>query len=104
MGFIRYGIHAPLEAAADELLRRSMAGITSMNAKSDILTPWKQRDRLSKEVFTTDGTPDPAIRRGMYHRAANSRDAHLNSRDGVAPARRTGGSTLADFVEENSSH
>ena len=100
MGFVRTGVHRPLEDAADELLRQSMAGVTSMEAKSDILTPWKQRDRLAREVYVASGVPDSAIRQGMYHRVANPQAPHLNSRDGVAiRTRRT--DSLTSFVESH---
>jgi hypothetical protein len=88
MGIVRYGVHAPLENAADELIFGSLKGVTSQKAKSDILTRWKEHDRRSREVMSRSGTVDPAIRRGMYHRAANKSMPHLNSRDGVAPAQK----------------
>lgn len=96
---IRYGVNQPLEEMANELIRQSLAGVTARSAKADILTPWKERDRLSREVYNSSGTVDPATRRGMYHRAWNSQHSHLNSRDGVAPPRRipTG---LAEFVDK----
>lgn len=87
-GIIRYGVHAPLEAAANELIRQSLEGVTSMAAKSDILTPWKEQDRRRREVYTADGVPDESIRRGLYGRVANTRQTHLNSRDGIAQAYR----------------
>lgn len=107
MGRMRYGVHRPLEDIADQLIAESLRGVTSQAAKSDVLTPWKERDRRRREVFTGTGTPDPAIRHGMFHRAVNQSMPHLNSRDGVASAlaRRTQPSgtpvprqSLADFV------
>lgn len=89
MGEIRYGVHLPLEKAADELIFGSLRGITSQTAKKDILTPWKEMDRRSKEVMAHSGTIDPSIRRGMYHREVNRTKPYLNSRDGAAPAYRT---------------
>lgn len=80
---VHRGVHGPLERAADELIFGSLRGITSQEAKSDILTPWKEQDRHAREVLSRSGTIDPAIRRGMYHRVANTRSPHLNSRDGV---------------------
>lgn len=99
---LHHGVHHELEEAANELIRQSLAGVTARSAKSDILTPWKERDRLSKEVYSSSGVVDAATRRGMFNRAWNPQHSHLNSRDGVAPARRipTG---LADFVDRQSS-
>lgn len=85
MGQIHSGVHQQLEDAATELIRESLEGVTSMSAKSDILTPWKEVDRRRREVYTADGVPDGAVRRGMYHRAWNSRHPHLNSVDGKVP-------------------
>jgi hypothetical protein len=99
MGFVRTGVHRELEAAATELIRASLEGVTSMAAKSDILTPWKEQDRRGREVYCEAGVPDAAVRRGMYHRAWNSRDAHLNSRDGLTRGNRTG--SMADFAVEH---
>lgn len=91
-----------LEAAANELIRKSLEGVTSMAEKSDILTPWKEQDRRSREVYNPSGVADSSLRSGMYHRSWNSRDAHLNSRDGVATrGSRTGmSSSLENFVEK----
>lgn len=83
-----YGIHKELEAAADEMLRQAVAELPR-SQKMDILTPWKVRDRLSREVYTSDGAPDSAVRSGMYNRAWNPRDGHLNSRDGHVRGART---------------
>lgn len=85
MGRLHSGIHQQLDDAATELIRRSLEGVTSMSAKSDILTPWKDQDRKRREVYSKDGVPDGALRRGMYHRAWNSRHPHLNSVDGKVP-------------------
>jgi hypothetical protein len=85
MGQLHFGVHAPLEDAATELIRLSLEGVTSMSEKSDILTPWKEMDRRRREVYTESGTPDGALRRGMYHRAWNSQHRHLNSIDGKVP-------------------
>lgn len=85
MGRMHFGVHPPLEDAATELIRRSLEGVTSMSAKSDILTPWKEMDRRRREVYSESGTPDGALRRGMYHRAWNSWHPHLNGREGRVP-------------------
>jgi hypothetical protein len=81
---VRSGIHPLLEAAANELIYGSLRGITSQSAKSDILTPWKEQDRVRREVLSHTGSVDPAIRRGLYGRVANGVQSHLNSRDGWA--------------------
>jgi hypothetical protein len=89
MSPVRCGIHAPLEQAANELIFGSLKGITSQKDKSDVLTPWKENDRRSKEVLTSSGFPDAQIRRGMFHRVLNREKMYLNSREGIAPAFRT---------------
>jgi hypothetical protein len=84
---LRHGTCRELEDAADELLRLSLQGVTSREAKSDILTPWKLEDRYNHEVYTAAGVADPAVRRGIYGRAWNPKYPHLNSRDGHYPVR-----------------
>lgn len=98
---IRRGVHRPLEDAADGLIKQSLAGVTKHSEKSDILTPWKEQERLRREVYQASGAPDSAIRRGVFHRVANQTRPDLNSRDGVVRARRT--STLGAFVAEHGS-
>ena len=95
----RFGIHPLLEAEANRLIKESMAGVTSQAAKSDILTPWKEKDRRDREVYAESGAPDAAVRKGMYHRAYNPVASHLNSRDGVVRGRRTF-TALHTFVRE----
>lgn len=90
---VHCGIHGPLETAANELLWESLKGVTSQTAKSDILTPWKEQDRHNREVMSRSGVIDPSTRRGMYHRVANPRSPHLNSRDGVARGQRVTGNS-----------
>lgn len=85
MGQLHSGVHQPLDDAATELIRQSLEGVTSMSEKSDVLTPWKEMDRKRREVYTEDGVPDGAVRRGMYHRAWNSNSPHLNSVEGRVP-------------------
>lgn len=82
MGVIRSGVYLALEAEADQLLHDMLAGVKSHSEKRDVLTPWKDRDRRSREVYVPSGTPDPSNRLGMYHRAFNAKQQHLNSRDG----------------------
>ncbi len=84
MGILRYGVNRTLEDAADALLRDSLKGVTKHSEKADILTPWKEVDRKRREVYPAAGVPDRAARSGMFHRAWNSRQPHLNSRDGLA--------------------
>lgn len=81
---LRHGVHAQLEEAANELIKESLKGVTSIQAKSDILTPWKEIDRKKREVMVPSGSPDAALRRGNYHRAYNRTSPHLNAIDGVA--------------------
>lgn len=100
MGALRYGVDRKLEDEADRLIKESLAGVTSQEAKRDILTPWKQQDRWSREVYVADGVPDPSVRRGNYHRAWNPRDDHLNSRDAGAMRGRRTQSSLGAFVAE----
>lgn len=101
-GLPRYGVHQALEAEANRIIKESMAGVTSQSAKSDILTPWKEKDRRDREVYTEVGIPDAALRKGMYHRAYNSSSLHLNSRDGVLRGTRLA-STLHTFVQSHGS-
>lgn len=96
---IHYGIHSGLEEAANELLRQAVAPLPR-SEKTDVLTPWKERDRYSKEVYTRDGVPDAAIRSGMYSRAWNPQSPHLNSRPGASSTRRTEEAT-AYFPEKS---
>jgi len=80
---VRSGIHEQLEAEADALIFGSIRDVTSREEKSDILTPWKEKNRKSKEILSRTGHPiDGALRRGMYHRAYNPVQTHLNSYDG----------------------
>jgi hypothetical protein len=90
MSRLRYGIDPELEAEADRLINEQLRQEPSINAKRDVLTAWKQRDRWSREVYSTRGFPDPSVRQGLYHRAINSVQTHLNSRDGIAASARPG--------------
>lgn len=85
-GRIRYGTHLALEEAADAILYSHLRTITSREEKSDILTAWKLKNRIGREVYTANGYPDPSIRSGMFHRVLNRAKPHLNSRDGLARA------------------
>ena len=81
---MRYGTNRELEEQADALIKESLQGVTSHREKSDILTPWKWADRHRREVYTSSGTPDESIRKGMFGRVANRGRPDLNSRDGLA--------------------
>ncbi|WP_281711891.1 DUF7236 family protein [Dermacoccus nishinomiyaensis] len=80
MGRLRSGVCQELEDAAWAIIAKDLEGVTSQEAKKDILTPWKEKDRLSKEVYNSNGFAD-TMRRGMYHRAYNRTSPHLNSTD-----------------------
>ena len=99
---MRSGIHRPLEDEANRLIRESLKGVTKHSDKLDILTPWKERYRSAHETYVASGTPEPATRRGMFHRTVNSARPELNSREGVARARPGGFSgSLATFMQES---
>lgn len=101
---IRRGIHGPLEDAANAILKQALSGETRRSAKSDVLTEWKAHDRRKREIFVASGVPDPSVRRGNFHRAANPSKPELNSREGHAPARTSGSvSGLADFMTDQAS-
>jgi hypothetical protein len=102
VGQLHSGVHAPLDDAATELIRKSLEGVTSMSEKSDILTPWKEVDRRRREVYTENGVPDGSLRRGMYHRAWNSHHPHLNSVNGrvPVPADLLGGASEPRFARD----
>lgn len=74
-----HGTHRVLEDAADAILRKDLSTITRPADKSDILTPWKERDRRSREVYVPQGVPDAASRSGTFHRETNPKYPHLNS-------------------------
>ncbi|MFF7198228.1 hypothetical protein ACFZAM_31530 [Streptomyces sp. NPDC008079] len=81
---IRYGVAADLEAEADRILRDSFLEHPDPVAKALILTPWMQITRARREVYTSDGAPDSAVRRGLFHRVLNPVHRHLNGVEGVA--------------------
>jgi hypothetical protein len=100
MSRMHFGVHRTLEGEADRLLRESLRGVTRHTEKSDILTPWKQNERRRREVYVPSGTPDAANRQGLFTRSLNTRQTHLNSRDGIAQANGHVAS-LAEFVRNN---
>lgn len=95
MARMRHGVHPQLEEEANSILRRSLALQKTMEERSDILTPAKESLRHRREVLVASGTPDPAIRQGIYGRRMNNRQTHLNSRDGKASAVRVARVTSA---------
>ena len=82
-GRIRTGVDPELEAEADRLIKESFLAQPDPVRKALILTPWMLATRLRREVYTTEGTPDGSVRRGLYHRARNTVHLHLNAVDGV---------------------
>lgn len=76
---IVHGVHQQLEEQANRLLAESLQGVTRPADKSDILTPWKEQDRRSKEIYVSSGTPERSAREGLFHRAINPNRLHLNS-------------------------
>jgi hypothetical protein len=111
MTTIKYGVDEELEEQANELIRRSLEGVTSHEAKSDILTPAKAAVRRQRTVQVTGrkqrrgradphqdtsnsellGQPDRHMRLGMFRRVVNLARPDLNSRDGIAPVHRSKG-------------
>jgi hypothetical protein len=92
---VRYGVNPTLEEAADELIYGQLRGITSREEKSDVLTPWKIKNRIGHEVYNASGYPDPSIRQGMFNRVLNRANPNLNSRDGLARAAARSEHTIA---------
>lgn len=98
---VRRGVHAQLEAQADRLIRESLKDVTKHSEKADILTPWKEQDRRNREVYVESGTPDPSVRRGMFHRAYNPERLDLNSREGLSRGgRREMGGSMSEHVSD----
>ncbi|MGW9067856.1 DUF7236 family protein [Streptomyces yangpuensis] len=81
---VRHGVDPELEAAADAFLKQSFLDNPDREAKSFILTGYMLQNRLRREVYSVNGTPDGAIRRGSFHRALNLAQPHLNAIEGVA--------------------
>lgn len=94
-GRVRYGVNPTLEEAADEIIFGHLRTVTSREDKSDVLTPWKIKNRIGHEVYNASGFPDPSIRQGMYGRVLNRAKPHLNSRDGLARAAARSEHTIA---------
>jgi hypothetical protein len=70
------------------MLRQSLLEVKSREDKSDILTPWKEANRRSVEVYSSSGVPDASFRRGIFKRERNRNKPYLNSCDGIVPGRR----------------
>lgn len=87
---LRHGVHLPLEAAADEILRVALSKVTRNVDKSDVLTPWKETNRRRHEVYVSSGVPDGSLRRGLFHRTTNDMHPHLNSVEASSPPRSVG--------------
>lgn len=92
---VRYGVNPTLEEAADEIIFGALRTVTSREEKSDVLTPWKIKNRIGHEVYNASGFPDPSIRQGMYGRVLNRAKPYLNSRDGLARASARSEHTIA---------
>lgn len=80
----KVGVDEDLEAQADELIRKSLVGVHSQGAKRDILTAWKLKDRMSREVLVP--TPDRAVHQGTFTRSRPKGGpiGKTDSREGVA--------------------
>lgn len=97
---MHHGTNRILEDEADRIIKESLKGVTRYSDKADILTPWKQKSRAKREILTSSGFPEPALRQGMFNRRHNAARPDLNSRDGIAQARGRGLERLQTFVQE----
>ncbi|MFJ4902808.1 hypothetical protein [Streptomyces sp. NPDC088727] len=84
MSRVRHGVDVELEAAADELLKESFLDNPDPEEKAKILTKYMLQNRYKREVYTSEGTPDGAVRRGAFYRSLNTKHLHLNAIEGVA--------------------
>lgn len=96
MSRVRHGVDPELEAVADELLKDSFLKDPDPDEKAKILTKYMLQNRYRREVYTSEGTPDGAVRRGTFHRALNTRSLHLNAIEGVAAPQHRIPRTAAD--------
>lgn len=85
---VRQGVDPDLEAAADALIKRSFEEEPDPEGKGMILTRWMQIARYRREVYTADGAPDAAVRRGIYTRVLNPTHPHLNAVEGISRPRK----------------
>lgn len=108
MGSMRFGVHKTLDDEASAIIRAGQKRLDVPPADPSLfLTPAKEALRRRKEIFVSGGVPDAALRVGVYSRAMNPRQPHLNSRDGAAPPARESGSpsrslaSLSDFMDQH---
>ncbi|MFH8483147.1 hypothetical protein [Streptomyces sp. NPDC018055] len=80
---VRHGVDLELEAEADELLKESFQDNPDPEAKALILTKYMLQNRVRREVYVNGGTPDGAVRKGSFHRSANTKYLHLNATEGA---------------------
>ena len=66
------GVYAALEDQADAILREGRKGVTALSEKKDFLTDEQLALRQKREVYNSNGFPDPSICQGLYRRAYNS--------------------------------
>lgn len=67
---------ADLTRVADEILaaERRDNNITKFSEMKDYLSPGQLANRISREVYTGSGTPDPSIHLGVFSRPYYDRD------------------------------
>lgn len=65
------GVYAALEDQADAILREGRKGVTALSEKKDFLTDEQLALRQKREVYNSNGFPDPSICQGLYRRAYN---------------------------------
>lgn len=86
-GRIHYGRHEALESEADRILSDELRPLPATQ-KQDILTPWKERQRRSHELYVSQGVPE-AVYRGNFHRVYNGDMPHLNNTQGIVSVSRS---------------
>lgn len=81
---VRYGIHRQLEDRATAMILAALEASPNVREeKTFVMTPWKEKHRKIHEIQSRSGAPiDPAVRRGIFGRAYNRVQTHLNSYDG----------------------
>jgi hypothetical protein len=98
MALQRFGRHAPLEDAADSLLRASTDG---WKEKCDIMSPRRERRVKEREIYVNSGVAEPTNREGLFRRSANATRPDLNSRNRSRPPARGMSDSLSTFVAEH---
>jgi len=68
---IKCGVDWDLESQADELLKKSRAGLTKVSDKQDFLTTDQLERRREREVYSQNGVPDANLYCGLFRRAWN---------------------------------